>query len=326
VWLVGKPGDFSQPKVIRGLDRFQSTLETEPSIQSVVGLPTILRSLHYIAGKGDKLPDNEEALEKVTDALEDLLPREPRLERFADRDLSQTHLTVITKTVDYKGFLALRQIIEKRWQDAQKADPALAAIRFSTAGMAPLQAKISYHLVPTLTESFGLTVAIIFCTFLLVFRNGAARLMAMIPSLFAILVMFAIMRLTGMNLNVATIIVASTVLGTSENDQIHFFYHFLEKRRTGSTEEALRHTLLIAGKAILFATLINAGGFLAFALAKLPPIREFGLLSSLAFVLSMLADFTALPAALWMVFRDRPDALKQKGPPPKKENDQGATV
>src|SRR4030095_9293353 len=131
-----------------------------------------------------------------------------------------------------------------------------------SVGLGPLQAKISYHLVPTLVESFGLTVVIIFGTFLLVFRNGAARLMAMIPSLFAIRVMFAVMRVTPMTLNVATILIASTVLGTSENDQIHFFYHFQEGRRDGSVNHALRHTLRIAGRAIVFATLINAGGFL----------------------------------------------------------------
>ncbi len=134
----------------------------------------------------------------------------------------------------------------------------------------------------------------------------------MIPSLFAILVMFAVMRVTGMTLNVATILIASIVLGASENDQIHFFYHFLEKRRTGSTEESLLHTLRIAGRAIFFATLINAGGFLAFAFADLPPMRQFGVLTSLAFLLAMVADFTALPAALWMIFRDRPDADKRE--------------
>jgi predicted RND superfamily exporter protein len=72
-------------------------------------------------------------------------------------------------------------------------------------------------------------------------------------------------------------------------------------------EAALRHTLRIAGRAILFATLINAGGFLAFGLADLPPMRQFGMLAAVAFVLSMLADFTALPAALWILFRARPD-------------------
>jgi predicted RND superfamily exporter protein len=178
-------------------------------------------------------------------------------------------------------------------------------------GLAPLQAKISHHMVPTLVESFGLTVVIIFGTFLLVFRSGIARLMAMIPSFFAILVMFLLMRGAGVFLNVATILIASTVLGTSENDQIHFFYHFQERRKEpgGTIEQSLRHTMLISGRAIFFATLINAGGFLAFALAKLPPIRQFGLLSALAFVLSMIADFTALPAALWLLFRAKPDAL-----------------
>jgi len=155
---------------------------------------------------------------------------------------------------------------------------------------------------------------IIFGTFLLIFRNGTARLMAMIPSIFAILVMFGVMRASGMRLNIATILIASTVLGTSGNDQIHFFYHFLEGRRNGSVEQALRHTLLVAGRAIGFATLINAGGFLAFVLADLPPVRQFGVLSALAFVLSMIADFTALPAALWILFRQRPDDLEPRPP------------
>ncbi|HBZ71071.1 MAG TPA: hypothetical protein DEP35_15600, partial [Deltaproteobacteria bacterium] len=61
---------------------------------------------------------------------------------------------------------------------------------------------------------------------------------------------------------------------------------------------------------IFFATLINAAGFLAFALSGLPPIRQFGILSATAFALSMLADFTALPAALWILFRAKPDPPK----------------
>jgi hypothetical protein len=170
---------------------------------------------------------------------------------------------------------------------------------------------VSQSLVPTLVESFELTVLIIFGTFLLIFRSGAARLLAMIPSLFAILVMFGVMRVSGMTLNVATILIASTVLGTSENDQIHFFYHYQEsKRRGGSVEQALRHTFTVSGRGIFFATMINAGGFLAFALSDLPPFRQFGILTAVAFVLSMLADFTALPAALWIVFRDKPDAMR----------------
>jgi uncharacterized protein len=112
----------------------------------------------------------------------------------------------------------------------------------------------------------------------------------------------------GIPLNVATILIASTVLGASENDQIHLFYHFQEKRSSASTEEALRHTLLIAGRAIVFATLINAGGFLALALSNLPPMRQFGIISASAFILSMIASVTVLPAAVWIFSRDRTDS------------------
>jgi predicted RND superfamily exporter protein len=165
---------------------------------------------------------------------------------------------------------------------------------------------IAAELVPTLSESFAVTAGIIFLTFLLVFRSGPARLIAMVPSIFAILVMFLVMRLAGIQLNVATILIATTVLGATENDQVHFFYHFQEARSGATTEQALGHAIRVAGHAILFATVINAGGFLALTLSSLPPMRQFGILTSLAFGLAMLADFTALLSALWVVFRERP--------------------
>jgi len=179
--------------------------------------------------------------------------------------------------------------------------------RLEVVGSGLLSDKIGRHLVPTLVESFLLTAAVIFATFFAIFRSPAARFLAMIPSLFAILAMFLLMRLTGIPLNVATILIATTVLGASENDQVHFFFHFQEKRREASTEEALKHAVRVAGRAIFFATLVNAGGFLALALCDLPPMRQFGILSASAFAFSMLADFTALPAALWIVFRERPE-------------------
>jgi predicted RND superfamily exporter protein len=307
VWLSGKFGAVSDAESLRGFEKLQSLLESDPLVGSVVGPTTVLRIMRYVQGQGDTLPTTNDGLEAVAAQLEQLHQSQPMLSRFVTKDFSQTHFVVLSQTVDWASFERLDDHIRKHFAEAQAQVPALKQFTLVIAGLAPLQAKISHHLVPTLVESFALTVVIIFGTFLLVFRNGAARLMAMIPSLFAILVMFGIMRVTGMSLNITTILIASTVLGTSENDQIHFFYHFLEKRDQ-STEQGLRHTLNVAGRAIFFATLINAGGFLAFAVAKLPPVHEFGLLSCVAFVLSMVADFTALPAALWMIFREKPDA------------------
>jgi hypothetical protein len=307
VWLSGPTAGLTDPAVLRGLDSFQESLAASPEIGSVAGPTKILRMLNYLGGGGDRFPTEPVALAKVAADLELLLPTEPALAGFVDKTLSQTHVAVISRSADDEGFRRIDASIRARWAEAVGREPALGGFTLKTVGSGPLQARISYHLVPTLVESFVLTAAIIFGAFLIVFRSGPARLMAMIPSLFAILVMFGVMRVTGMSLNVATILIASTVLGTSENDQIHFFYHFLEERRRGSVASGLRHTLRIAGKAIFYATMINAGGFLAFVFATLPPLRQFGILTALAFGLSMLADFTALPAALWIVYRERPE-------------------
>jgi predicted RND superfamily exporter protein len=71
-------------------------------------------------------------------------------------------------------------------------------------------------------------------------------------------------------------------------------------------EARLRHTFRIAGRAIFFATLINAVGFLGLATSTFPPLRQFGLMTAAAFVLALIADFVVLPAALWMARHEQP--------------------
>jgi hypothetical protein len=309
LWLKGPLGAVAEPAVLTGLHRFQQAVEADPQVGAAIGPTSILRLVRYLAGAGDGWPEGAAEQETLAADLEALLPMEPMLGRFVQRHgLAQTQLTVVSPAAEHEAFLRLDASLRRHWEESVAAEPALAEFTLRPVGLAPLQARVAQELVPTLVESFALTVVVIFSAFLLVFRNGTARLMAMIPSIFAILVMFAVMRATGMRLNVATILIASTVLGTSENDQIHFFYHFLERRRDGSVEESLHHALRVAGRAIFFATLINAGGFLGFVAGQTPALREFGALAALAFTLSMIGDFSALLGALWILSREKPAA------------------
>ena len=310
VWITTTDGGIVRPDVLRGLDLFARVLEQDRRVGSVTGPTTLLRVLRYVSGQGDRLPIDPAAWSALAARLEQLLLQEPGARAFVDvGTLGSARLSMVYRGSDFKGVEDLKRFVQRAWEAAASGNAALRDCRLRVVGQGLLQAKIGEDLVPTLTESFGLTVAIIFVAFLVVFRSGAARLLAMIPSLFAILVMFLVMRLTSIPLNVATILIASTVLGASENDQIHFFYHFQASRGGASTEQALRNALFIAGRAILFATLINAVGFLALALSGLPPMRQFGIVSASAFVLSMLASLTVLPSALWLVYRDRPDGF-----------------
>jgi predicted RND superfamily exporter protein len=309
VWVKAEDGALVEPATLQALDRFTTEVAKDPSVSSVVGPTTLLRMRRYLGGQGDQLPDDADGFAAATADLEQLLLTEPELRGFIDlATLGQAQVMVITRRGDAAQFDALKARLDALWKAEQARSPALAQATQTVVGESILQAKIAQHLVPTLTESFGLTAALIFLTFLVVFRSGAARVMAMVPSFFSILATFLVMRLIGIPLNVATILIATTVLGTTENDQVHFFHHYLEAKKDGaSVERSLLHSLHVSGHAIIYATLINASGFLALAFSNLPPMRQFGIVTSIAFAFAMVADFTALPAALWVVMRAKPD-------------------
>jgi predicted RND superfamily exporter protein len=307
VWVKTPAGAVTDPEVLRGLDRFTTEVQKIAGVSSALGPTTFLRMRRYLAGEGATLPDDPEAFAKLAADVEQLLLTEPELRGFLDvNSMANAQVTVVFERGEEAGYRALSIALQAAWVKAIASDPALKGVTMQVVGESMLQAKVATSLVPTLTESFAITAGLIFLAFLFVFRSPSARLMAMIPSFFAILVTFLGMRLLGGALNVATILIATTVLGTTENDQIHFFHHLGEADPKAGLDGGLRHTLRVSGRAIVFATLINAAGFMGLAFSNFPPLRQFGVVTSAAFVLAMIADFTALPGALWIVRRERP--------------------
>ena len=309
LWLQTPPGHALDPEFLRAVEELGERLERDPRITAVDGPTSVLRWAHYVQSGSDQLPAAPAEWPKLAADLEQILLTEPGARGYVDLgDLGSVRLSVRGRGELFGPGPAMRAYVTETVRAMQALEPALRGVRIQPVGKGVLAAQISEHLVPTLTESFVLTASVIFVAFLFVFRSPAGRLMAMIPSLFAILTVFLLMRATGIPLNIATILIGSTVLGATENDQIHFFYHYQQGRAGGgSTAAALRRALIVAGRPILFATVINASGFLALALSDLPPMRQFGIVTSTAFVLALLADFTALPGALWILSRPVPD-------------------
>jgi len=304
LWLQTPPGHALDPDFLRAVEQLTRRFEGDSRITAVDGPTSVLRWSRYIESGSDRLPMEASAWPKLAGDLEQIMLTEPGAREYVDvADLASVRLSIRGRAEMFGRTGAMRSFIEQTWAAEQHSEPALRAVRGRVVGKGAVSSAITARLLPTLTESFVITATVIFCAFLIVFRSPSARLMTMIPSFFAILSVFIVMRLVGIPLNIATILIGSTVLGATENDQVHFFYHFQEGTSAGSTAGALRHALLVAGRPILFATLINASGFLALALSDLPPMRQFGIVSASGFILALVADFTALPGALWIVSR-----------------------
>ncbi|MDT5029625.1 MAG: uncharacterized protein QOE61_6436 [Micromonosporaceae bacterium] len=305
LWLQTQPGHALDPEFLRSVDQLAQKLEQHPGTNAVDGPTSVLRWARYIASGSDQLPASPQAWQKLAADLEQVLLTEPSARNYVDvANLSSVRLSIRGRGELFGPAGAMRKFIEQTWEEAQARDPNFRNVRGQLAGKGVLAGDITERLLPTLTESFAITASVIFCAFLVVFRSPAARLMTMIPSFFAILSVFIVMRVAHIPLNIATILIGSTVLGATENDQVHFFYHLQEGRTSGGTGSALKHAMLTAGRPIFFATLINTSGFLALSFSDLPPMRQFGIVAASAFVLALIADFTALPGALWILSRD----------------------
>jgi uncharacterized protein len=302
LWLKTKPGAALDPEFLRAVELLTQRLEKHPGVDAVDGPTSVLRWAKYFETGSDQLSSAPDAWPKLAADLEQILLTQPGARGFVDvAGLSSVRISIRGRGEEFGPSGAMRKFVQRTWAETKASDPAFADVHGELAGKGVLSGDITERLLPTLTQSFVLTAAVIFLAFLVVFRSPSARLMTMIPSFFAIFSVFIVMRTTGIPLNIATILIGSTVLGATENDQVHFFYHLQEGRAGKSTADALRYAMLTAGRPILFATLINASGFLALTLSNLPPMRQFGTVSASAFILALIADFTALPAALWIL-------------------------
>ena len=306
VWIHLPRASATEPDVLRAIDQLDGELAAATDVTGVSGPTTPLRMRSYFAGHGEALPGDPPRFAQAVGDVEQLMLAEPDLRSFIDvNGLADVQLTVLFRNGDAAGYAAMVRRVQAAWDHVRAAAPALAGAELHVVGESLLQVKVGASLVPTLVESFVLTVVLIMVVFLVVFRSGLERLLAMIPSLFALLVTFLGMRVLGGSLNIATIIIATTVLGTTENDQLHFFHHMHEREGAG-TEDRLRHALRVSGRAVLFATVINAAGFLGLSASRFPPLRQFGLMTAAAFVLALIGDLVVLPAALWIASRERP--------------------
>ncbi|MGH8229592.1 MAG: efflux RND transporter permease subunit, partial [Steroidobacteraceae bacterium] len=258
LWLQTPHGQALSPPLLRGLDALARALEQDPRITGVDGPDSALRFARFLQTGSDRLPQSPSAWPTLAARLEHSLSAAPGASTFVDGTRSNVRLTIRGRDNAFGGPGAMRAYIERVFLEVEHSDAAFRGVRGRVVGQSVLQEKITLQLVPTLMKSFAITASVIFCVFLLVFRSASARIMAMIPSMFAILAAFLVMRFGGIALNIATILIGSTVLGATENDQVHFFYHFQEGLAGGSTAGALRHAMLVAGRPIAFATLINA--------------------------------------------------------------------
>lgn len=189
-----------------------------------------------------------------------------------------------------------RALTELRDFAQRQVDPALEV---RVTGEAILTQRAAEALGRAQGQSLAVMVLVIFGVIAVLFLDARAGLVAVLPNLLPIAVLFGVMGLGGIGLNTATALVAAIALGICVDHTIHFMVRYHGRSRaSGDETAALTETIGAEWLPILSASLALALGFGALALSVFPPVARFGGLSAMVMGLALLATFLVTPALL----------------------------
>ena len=133
----------------------------------------------------------------------------------------------------------------------------------------------------------------------LLFVGLTAGMIAMVPNLFPIVVVFGLMGHANLLVDIGTMMTASVALGVAVDDTIHFLTWFRQYLDSGlSRVEAVIETYRRVGPAMMQTTFVGGLGLFVFSLSTFTPTQRFGTLMLVLLVTALLGDLILLPAIL----------------------------
>ncbi|MHC3437667.1 MMPL family transporter [Natrialbaceae archaeon A-gly3] len=175
---------------------------------------------------------------------------------------------------------------------------------------------VERHLLTAILESFAVALAVVFTFLALAYAlmgNGATLgLVTLLPVALVVPWTVGTLALLELPLNILTGTVASLTIGLGVAYNVHVSSRYtLELRRRGNAREALEHTMTGTGGALLGSVATTTLGFATLALATLPAVRQFGLVTAMTIAYAFLASVLVLPTllVLWTRYAG-PDRLE----------------
>jgi predicted RND superfamily exporter protein len=168
------------------------------------------------------------------------------------------------------------------------------------------------QLVRDLGSSLLLEVTVIGTILALAFRSPIAGVVSLLPNVFPLAVLAAVMVATGRHLDPATVIVFNVCLGLAVDDTVHVLAALSRRRRPGvSMASAIRRAVAETGNPIVLGGVVLAVGFAAVTVSSVPSLAGFGLLACAAVAAATVAELVMLPAILVVAAR-----VAARFPPP----------
>ena len=172
------------------------------------------------------------------------------------------------------------------------------------AGLMVLYNNMLANMFESQLSTIGYVLGATALMFGLLFRSLRIAVLALLPNAAAATGVLGIMGLLGVPLDLMTLTIAAICIGIGVDDAIHYVHRYREERaRATDTDTAIVMAHLSVGRAMYFTSLTMVAGFSVLMLSNFYPTIYFGLFTSLAMALALLANMTVLPSLLRLTER-----------------------
>ena len=299
-----EPEGLYDPVVLKRIEALQTYVETLPSVGGSTSIVDYVKQLHRSVQDGDpafySIPDDRNLIAQLFflyGASADPTDFEEEVDYDFQHALVRAQVTDGAYTTNKKIVPVLEQWVAENFND----DLATATVTGRVT--------VSYYWFNGVDTSTILSVILSFAAVtlaaIILFRSLILGLLAATPVGLAILLVYAVMGLTGIPLGMGTSMFAAIAIGLS----IDFAIHALDRIREIGRENGLTPESLIAlypetGRALFFNFVAVAGGFGILLTSDVPPLIKFGSLVAVAVSTAFIASVTLLPAAV-LVFKPK---------------------
>lgn len=293
-------GDLQDPAFLRKMESLSDTLAKEVSVTRVNSLVTMLkkmnRAFHGDSAIYERLPETRDAIAQYL-LLFSLSGREDELNQFVNYDFTEGQIVIrINETSSMK--------LHKMLYDTRHyvADHYKAAEFPMITGIVALVGELVDMVVQGQMRSLIISIVAVSLITMVIFRSVVAGLIAIVPLTGAVLIVFGLMGYAGIELNVATAMLSSIMIGVGIDYTIHFLFRFRYEVQRGLTaQEAIIQTLMISGKGIIYNALSVIIGFTVLLLSGFLPIYFFGFLIVFSIGSCLIGALTVMPALMVML-------------------------
>ena len=286
-------GDIKDPRIMKKIDNMEHELQEMPEVGNTTSIARVVRQMSRALNDReeegyDRIPDTRNAVAQYFE-LYSMSGDPDDFEKMVDFPYEHALLTARLNTASTKK---MDHVIDRLKQRTKNDQDVLLV-----GGFGSILSELAHKVVNGQFLSLGLAIFAVGILLMILFRSVTAGLISAIPLALSIVTLFGLMGIFLIELNVATAMLSSIMIGVGVDYTIHFLWRFRVERQDGlDPEEAAKKTLTTTGRGIVFNALSVIIGFVVLFTSNFMPVRFFGFLVIVSISSCLIGALILIPA------------------------------